>query len=463
MTAKERLSVPRRSPSKRAGGSAGRNKPDLKKINANMRKAQLKPLEPYKSALSKWKCLHIPCGEVVYPKYNWIQQGQGGCRTCRYIKSGNANRMPEIEAIAIMLKAKLQPLVPYTNSATKWLSTCLRCGGSASPTLSDIQGGHGGCLPCGYKATADKTRMSSKKAAEVMVGAGYKPLEPYKNSSSPWKCMCNKCGKVSHPILSATQFQKSRCTYCAGNKMDAKDAVKIMRSAKLRPLEPYVDSKSPWKCQCLRCENIVSPTFGGVSSGQGGCSSCGKKAGGDKNRTSQESAIQFMLEAKLKPLEPYKNRHTPWKSQCLKCGAIVKPMLGTVLSGSGCISCTPFGINLEKPSYLYLITNFDFNAHKVGIGNIKRTDDRLGKFIKRGWQAHKVWQTETGAEALRIEKEVFKIIRKEMKLPIFLSKDDMPVTGGHSETVDADSISLVELEKIIKAVIKVNKPHSSGH
>jgi hypothetical protein len=30
----------------------------------------------------------------------------------------------------------------------------------------------------------------------------------------------------------------------------------------------------------------------------------------------------------------------------------------------------------------------------------------------------------------------------------------MPVTGGHTETVDADLITLIELEKIINKVIK---------
>ena len=30
----------------------------------------------------------------------------------------------------------------------------------------------------------------------------------------------------------------------------------------------------------------------------------------------------------------------------------------------------------------------------------------------------------------------------------------MPVTGGHTETVDADLITLIELEKIINRVIK---------
>ena len=162
-----------------------------------------------------------------------------------------------------------------------------------------------------------------------------------------------------------------------------------------------------------------------------------------------------MLRSGLRPLEPYKSALNKWKCEHIKCGNIVYPKYNQIYSGQGgCITCAPFGINMENPSYLYLITNSALNAHKVGIGNHKKNSDRLGRFIKIGWEAHKVWQTKTGAEALEIEKVVFKILRKDMKLPIYLSKEDMPKTEGHSETVDADSISLLQLEKIINKVIK---------
>jgi hypothetical protein len=44
-----------------------------------------------------------------------------------------------------------------------------------------------------------------------------------------------------------------------------------------------------------------------------------------------------------------------------------------------------------------------------------------------------------------------------MSLPVYLSLDDMKKTQGHTETVGADSITLVELERIIKRVIKEKK------
>jgi hypothetical protein len=49
---------------------------------------------------------------------------------------------------------------------------------------------------------------------------------------------------------------------------------------------------------------------------------------------------------------------------------------------------------------------------------------------------------------------VFRILRKEHGLKPFLDKKKMPITGGHTETVDAELITLAELEKIVNKVIK---------
>jgi len=369
------------------------NKPNLDKIMSTMKKAKYKPLEPYKTALTKWKCLHIPCGNVVYPKYNTIQQGGGGCGTCRYIKSGDSNRMPEKEAVVFMLEAGFKVLEPYKNANAKWKCKCMNCKTIVFPILSDVKGGHG-CLNCSWKSNADKSRKDEKVAIQVMLDHGYQPLEPYKHSNAKWKCKCLRCAKIIYPTFGSVQFQNSQCGYCAGNIVDAKDAKKIMLASKLKPLEPYSgNNKKPWKCLHIPCGRVVSPSYGAVRSGQ-----------------------------------------------------------------SGCGYCATYGINLNVSSYLYLITHSLLGAHKVGIGNSrdasKKHMDRLGKFRKFGWESHKVWDFGTGEEALKVEAAVFQVLRKEFKLPSYLSREQMPKTGGETETVDADSITLLQLERIIKKVIR---------
>ena len=48
-----------------------------------MKNADLKPLEPYKSARTKWKCECLVCGLVGFPMLGNIIVGQGGCTNCQ--------------------------------------------------------------------------------------------------------------------------------------------------------------------------------------------------------------------------------------------------------------------------------------------------------------------------------------------------------------------------------------------
>ncbi len=288
-----------------------------------MLKAGLKPLEPYKKSSAKWKCLHIECGEIVYPRYDGIKQGQTGCRPCGY-------------------KNQFQP----------------------------------------YKITADV-------ATALMIKNGFKPQEPFKSYQSPWKCKCLKCGKIVYTTYGNQKQKKRKCVFCVGKRLDPKKAIAVMKKAGVKPLEPYKKFNSRWKCKCLKCGKIVYPSWDTVNQGKGACRYCVK-----------------------------------------------------------------YGINYNVPSYIYLITHYQLNAHKVGFGNHKKREDRLQRFNKKGWKTHKVWQMNTGGEAVDIEKEIFIIIRKELNIPIYLTKADMPHTGGQAETMDADLITLLELEKIINKVIK---------
>ena len=174
-------------------------------------------------------------------------------------------------------------------------------------------------------------------------------------------------------------------------------------------------------------------------------------------KISQVEVVRLFLKNSLRPLDIYVNNATPLKSECLKCKNIVYPMLTNIKQkNGGCMYCATRGIDFNKPAYLYLITNDAFNAHKVGVGNSgeNKKNDRITKFKKYGWQVHKRWDFENGSMAFGYEQLVLKHLRKELKIPIFMTLDLMKETGGHSETVGADSITLLELEKIIKKVIK---------
>jgi hypothetical protein len=358
--------------------------------------------------------------------------------------------------------------------------------------------------------------LDPKVANKIMLDAGWETLEPYKNTQHKWKSRCMSCKKISYPMLKHVKYSGSKCRYCAGHLVDELDAIKVMKKNKFFPLVSYPGGNKPWESQCMECKKVSSPSYSHVVARGHCCKFCAPNAdvSPDKafiafqtrgfevignykntktavkvkcasckqivNKTYQDlmqgtgcsvcagnlpldksKAFSFFLECGFEPLEEFKNVNVPWKSRCLKCNNVVNPTYGNVSKGKGCRYCAPLGINLNIASYLYLITNSELNSHKVGIGNVRpklrMSEDRLGKFRKQGWETYKVWNFDTGGEAWKIESAVFRVVRKDLGLPVHLSKEQMPKTEGQTETMSADSISLLELEKIIKKAIRSSK------
>jgi hypothetical protein len=74
-----------------------------------------------------------------------------------------------------------------------------------------------------------------------------------------------------------------------------------------------------------------------------------------------------------------------------------------------------------------------------GITNIGT--NRLTAFQLRGWQVLTLELFETGSDAQAVERVVKRWWRTDMGLPAFLGPEDMPRTGGWSETIAADAVS----------------------
>ena len=217
----------------------------------------------------------------------------------------------------------------------------------------------------------------------------------------------------------------------------------------LKPKEPYKGANVPWKCVCLNCKKEVSPSYASVRDG-GSCKYC------VGNFIDSKDARKNMISWGYRPQEPYKTSHHNWKCVHIPCGNIVSPQYAQINQGyGGCRYCAQWGFQYDKKSYLYLITHNKLKAHKIGIGNIAKEQkaDRLHRLKLEGWHLFKKWNFSEGKKALTVEGQVFKVLRDDMKLPIFLTKNQIR-NEGYSETINADSITLLELEKIIQKVIK---------
>jgi hypothetical protein len=59
------------------------------------------------------------------------------------------------------------------------------------------------------------------------------------------------------------------------------------------------------------------------------------------------------------------------------------------------------------------------NAIKVGISNLDAKTDRMKAFKMNGWQIHKKYDFATGVDAVRLEADIKRWLRKELKYLYF--------------------------------------------
>lgn len=472
-----------------------------------MLKSGYKPLEPYKKSHHKWKCLHISCGEIVYPTYHNISQGQGGCFSCGRQATANKRRTSDSITTEIMLEANLQPLEAFKEVNKPWKSKCLSCGRTVSPTLSNIKNGQNGCGFCSgqfvdvdtaindmksanllplveYSKSHDKWKskcllcekvvfptynsiqqgnggckycakkfVEAEQATELMISNGLRPLESFRRADSKWSCECLVCGKIVNPTYSSIRSGNGGCKHCAGLVIESDVAIALMESVNLKPLVPFKNGKSKWKCECLICGKVVYQSYSRMKQGDGPCGYCAGKV------VDAEDAKALMQSAGLKPLEPYPGALDRWKCECQNCGKIVYPRYGGIKKGQGgCRFCAQIGIDYTGPGFIYLMTHRNFQSHKIGIGGSKRSRsrDRVTEHQKFGWILHSRKDFETADDAFQIEQKVLYWLRQEKNLAVFLSESEMP-QGGHTETVDASEIELVTIWAKVEELSKVKR------
>jgi len=101
---------------------------------------------------------------------------------------------------------------------------------------------------------------------------------------------------------------------------------------------------------------------------------------------------------------------------------------------SGCPSCAESGYRPGRPGILYFIQNAVLGARKFGITNSDAKKLRLKRFETMGWEKLLVLEHPNGNVAKEAERHIRHWIRKELGLPKYLSKPDLPLTEGWTET-----------------------------
>ncbi|QBR04521.1 MULTISPECIES: hypothetical protein [Streptomyces] len=176
---------------------------------ADMRRlGNAEPLEPYPGGARKpWvcRCLNEGCGKIIYPNRNNVMSGQGACKYC----APNAPVDPAAAAAA-MRDHGFATLVPFPGTGKPWLSKCTAVGHLVAPRYDNTTLRGGRCRFCIHRGPGDP-----KQAVADMKSAGFTPLEPYRNVSTPWTSLCNNCGTIVSPKLNNVRTRGRCCPRCA--------------------------------------------------------------------------------------------------------------------------------------------------------------------------------------------------------------------------------------------------------
>ena len=102
-------------------------------------------------------------------------------------------------------------------------------------------------------------------------------------------------------------------------KLDPTVAETVMLKANLKPLETYVSAHAKWKCECLVCGSIVSPTYATVQSRGAGCKTCRYKKIREHHVFTMEEVIKVVEQRGGRVIsKEYKNSDTSMDFECSK-------------------------------------------------------------------------------------------------------------------------------------------------
>ena len=83
-------------------------------------------------------------------------------------------------------------------------------------------------------------------AVKAMTKANLTPQEVFPGSVKKWRCKCEKCGNEVFPTYNAIQQGRGGCGFCAGRKIHVEDAIALMIGAGLRPIEAFKNKLNAW-------------------------------------------------------------------------------------------------------------------------------------------------------------------------------------------------------------------------
>ncbi len=413
---------------------------DTKAARDLMKKAKLIPQVKFPGSDNPWMCICQKCKREVSPRYSSIKAGQGGCIWCA------GKRVDPTIAVQTMKSKGLQPLEPFVSASARWNCKCLRCSRSVATTYKLASTSEGGCRYCAPNFV-DLARIK-----EVMSKAGLVPQEKYPGSRAPWKVKHNRCGRVFQ-VEYANIRKASSCRYCAGVAVIPAEAVKVMKDLGMKPLTPYPGGKKPWKCKCLVCKRIIYPTYSSSAGRNSGCIYCtGNKV---DPKDAKRLMITVGLQP-LEPFPGATKKWKCRCESCKRVVTPMYTSVQGGRGGCKFCADWGIDYAAPGYIYLMTHKALGAHKIGIGNSIRSRGRSRTAQHEKSGWKLYKQLDFEITDDAYLLEQRVLVWLRGDKKLEVYLSEFEMP-QGGYSETVDASEVDLPTIWAKVQELSKVWK------
>jgi ribosomal protein S27E len=229
-----------------------------------MKERRFKTLEPFPGATKPWNVQCLDCKR----KFQTIFHSLNTKTRCRYC---TGTVVDEQITKPVLAKLKLTPLEKFPGAKEPWKLRCQRCNRVVTPSWTHLtrkDRNVGGCVFC------SRRRVHMDDVMELLKEKKLKPIGQFINGKTPWLCQCLKCKREVFPRINGLKNTKSGCIYCAGLRIDEKNAIKLANKNGFTPLVPYPGAKTGWECLCNICGQISKPNYTSMQQGINRCKFC---------------------------------------------------------------------------------------------------------------------------------------------------------------------------------------------
>jgi len=285
-----------------------------------------------------------------------------------------------------------------------------------------------------------RRNLAESEIDDLWRSRGLERLDAFKAIKKPIKSRCLTCGNTLYRSFFMLTRRNTKgefppnygCDKCI-QKTNEDSIKRFLTNIGFELVGNYVPNRRKYvECKCMKCSRLSKKRLCDMQRGNNlKCWWCVNKIPTQEEAAAKFAAYGYQL------IGEYVKSATRVDVIHTQCGAIGKKSLNELSRSTLCNACSDsyFGFDPKKRSMLYLISHPQLNAIKLGISNCshKIPSHRITTHKEHGWVICFVWTYQDGSLAAEHEKLTLKWMRKDLKLPIWLSSKDMP-QGGFTET-----------------------------